>query len=185
MLHCGVNYHLNFVLFVAQRKGKICLPASPLALIPPWTHLLADKYITRRIYCWFPLYSAWTGAVFCFVKKLIKKQKRQENNFQFLVWLNARDTSPLCPWLCWESMSPVKAGIIRVIIQLYFNFQGRAEHLFAVSLSVSLPNVSAERKLNLSSDPASILQLIKSQKKSSHRLLYVADPVNYPVALTG
>lgn len=59
--------------------------------------------------------------------------------------------------VCWEPMSPAKADIVTVVIQLYFNFQGTAEHLFAVSLSVCLPNVSAERKLNLSSDPASVL----------------------------
>lgn len=69
--------------------------------------------------------------------------------------------------VCWEAMSPAKTGIIRVIIQMYFNFQGTAEHLFAVSLSVSLPNVSAERKLNLSSDPASVLQLIKAKKSQA------------------
>lgn len=59
--------------------------------------------------------------------------------------------------VCWEFMSLAKADIVRVVIQLYFNFQGTAEHLFAVSLCVSLPNVSAERKLNLSSDAVSVL----------------------------
>lgn len=91
----------EFLLLVAQRRGK----KSAFVLLYWHCHFtessfIADGCISGWIYCWFLVCSAWTGAVFCFVKKQTEKQKSQANHFQLLVWLNAEGTSSLHPWLC-------------------------------------------------------------------------------------
>lgn len=94
----------EFLWFVAHRKGKICLRATPLALVPHWAQLPCRQIYQQKNLLLISTELCLNGSCFCFAKKQIKKRKRQENKFQFLVWLNAEDTSPLCPWLCVGSL---------------------------------------------------------------------------------
>lgn len=179
----------EFLLFGAEsRVGENCLYFYPAGIAISLNPASLQRDISADEFTADFLCAVQEQLFFCccFVRKAKQEAKKtQANHLQLLIWLNAEGPSSPCPCWCagrlW-TLQELAEHNIGVVIRLDFHFQDAAVHFFAVSQCVSLPNVSAERKLNLSCDPASVLQLIKAKriKKSSQRLLNVGRSSKLP-----